>query len=294
MLILNTVSYKMIKARLDRSQVEPIIENALHEDIGSGDITTNLLLPEDKECKAIIMAKEDGIVAGLPVAEMVFRKLDKNVLWNERKREGELVEPKDILAEIQGSPRAILTGERVALNLLQRLSGIATLTSRFVKAVEGLPVKILDTRKTVPGIRILDKYGVSVGGGYNHRFGLYDGILIKDNHIKLAGGISRAVKLIRERSKTKLRMEVEATSLDEVKEALSAGADMIMLDNMPLQIMKEAVEIIDGKALIEASGGVNLENVREIAETGVDFISIGALTHSPRALDIGLYMVSYI
>lgn len=282
----------MIKTRLERSQIEPIIENALREDIGSGDITTNLLFPEDSECRAIIIAKEEGIVAGLPIAEMVFKRLDEGILWNEKKREGDSVKPGDTLAEIQGRTRAILTGERVALNLLQRLSGIATLTSRFVKAVEGLPVKIMDTRKTAPGLRILDKYGVSVGGGYNHRFGLYDGVLIKDNHIRLAGGISRAVRLIREGIKTGLKIEVETSTLEEVREALEAGADIIMLDNMPVSIMKRAVEMIGGNALTEASGGINLENVREVAETGVDFISIGALTHSSRALDIGLYMVS--
>jgi nicotinate-nucleotide pyrophosphorylase (carboxylating) len=282
----------MIKTRLERSQIEPIIENALREDIGSGDITTNLLFPEYSECRAIIIAKEEGIVAGLPIAEMVFKRLDEGILWNEKKREGDSVKPGDTLAEIQGRTRAILTGERVALNLLQRLSGIATLTSRFVKAVEGLPVKIMDTRKTAPGLRILDKYGVSVGGGYNHRFGLYDGVLIKDNHIRLAGGISRAVRLIREGIKTGLKIEVETSTLEEVREALEAGADIIMLDNMPVSIMKRAVEMIGGNALTEASGGINLENVREVAETGVDFISIGALTHSPRALDIGLYMVS--
>ncbi|HXG30044.1 MAG TPA: carboxylating nicotinate-nucleotide diphosphorylase [Thermodesulfobacteriota bacterium] len=282
----------MIKTRLERSQIEPIIENALREDIGSGDITTNLLFPEDSECRAIIIAKEEGIVAGLPIAEMVFKRLDEGILWNEKRRDGDSVKPGDTLAEIQGRTRAILTGERVALNLLQRLSGIATLTSRFVKAVEGLPVKIMDTRKTAPGLRILDKYGVSVGGGYNHRFGLYDGVLIKDNHIRLAGGISRAVRLIREGIKTGLKIEVETSTLEEVREALEAGADIIMLDNMPVSIMKRAVEMIGGNALTEASGGINLENVREVAETGVDFISIGALTHSPRALDIGLYMVS--
>lgn len=281
----------MLQAKLDWFQVEQIIENALREDMGSGDITTELLFPEDMKCKAIIMAKEDVVLAGLPVAERVFRKLDKNTLLNEKKRDGERVKPKDILAEIEGSPRAILIGERLALNFLQRLSGIATLTSRFVNAVEGLSVKILDTRKTVPGLRILDKYGVSVGGGYNHRFGLYDGVLIKDNHIKLAGGITRAVELIRKKSKGESRIEVETSNLEEVKEAISVGADIIMLDNMSSDNMRQAVEIINGRALTEASGGINLENVREIAETGVDFISIGALTHSPRALDIGLYML---
>jgi nicotinate-nucleotide pyrophosphorylase (carboxylating) len=281
----------MKQIKLDWSEVELIIENALQEDIGTGDITTEALFPENTKCKAIIIAKEDGVVAGLPVAERVFRKLDKNILWNEKKRESEPVKPKDILAEIEGSTRAILTGERVALNFLQRLSGIATLTSKFVKAVQGLPVKILDTRKTAPGLRILDKYAVSIGGGYNHRFGLYDGILIKDNHIKLAGGITHAVKLLRQEVKSESKIEVETSTLVEVKEAIETGVDIIMLDNMPTEIMLETVKLINGKALTEASGGINLQNVRKVAETGVDFISIGALTHSPRALDIGLYML---
>jgi nicotinate-nucleotide pyrophosphorylase (carboxylating) len=281
----------MKQIKLDWSEVELIIENALQEDIGIGDITTEALFPENTKCKAIIIAKEDGVVAGLPVAERVFRKLDKNILWNEKKRESEPVKPKDILAEIGGSTRAILTGERVALNFLQRLSGIATLTSKFVKAVQGLPVKILDTRKTAPGLRILDKYAVSIGGGYNHRFGLYDGILIKDNHIKLAGGITHAVKLLRQEVKSESKIEVETSTLVEVKEAIETGVDIIMLDNMPTEIMLETVKLINGKALTEASGGINLQNVRKVAETGVDFISIGALTHSPRALDIGLYML---
>jgi len=281
----------MIQAELDWSQVELIIDNALQEDIGSGDMTTELLFAGDTKCKAIIIAKEDGVAAGIPVAERVFRRLDENILWNQKKREGETLKPGDILAGIEASPRIILTGERLALNFLQRLSGIASLTSRFVKAVEGLSVKIVDTRKTAPGLRILDKYGVSVGGGYNHRFGLHDGILIKDNHIRITGGITQAVKLIRKRIKAESKIEVETSTLAEVMEAISAGADVIMLDNMPTEVMRQAVEIINRKALTEASGGINLENVRNVAETGVDFVSIGALTHSPRALDIGLYML---
>jgi nicotinate-nucleotide pyrophosphorylase (carboxylating) len=281
----------MKEVGLDWDKLEAIIENALQEDIDGGDITTNQLFPEDRDCRAVIMAKEEGIVAGLPIAGKVFMKLDKNVLWNERMRDGQVVRPKDILAEIEGSARTVLTGERTALNFLQRLSGIATLTSKFVKAVEGHPVKILDTRKTVPGLRIMDKYAVSVGGGYNHRFGLYDGVLIKDNHIKLAGGITNAVRLIRQNAKTESKIEVETSTLEEVKEALSVGVDWIMLDNMPIELMREAVRIINHKALTEASGGVTLKNIRSIAETGVDFISIGSLTHSPSALDVGMYMV---
>ena len=281
----------MAQIQLDLSEINQILENALREDIGSGDITTNLLFPYDAECKAIILAKEEGLVAGLPIAEMVFRKLDKDIVFSEEKKDGDKVEPNQVLAEISGSQKAVLTGERVALNFLQRLSGIATLTSRFVKAVHGLPVKILDTRKTAPGLRILDKYAVRVGGGFNHRFGLYEEVMIKDNHIKLAGGITRAVNILREGAVTRKRIEVEASTISEVEEALNVGADVIMLDNMSPKMIKEAVGLIKGKALIEVSGGVTLENVREIAETGVDFISVGLLTHSPEALDIGLYVV---
>ncbi len=281
----------MNRTPLDWSQVDRIIENALREDVGEGDITTNLLFSEDVPCEAVILAKEEGKLAGLLIAERVFRKLDKSIAWNEKKRDGEKVEPNQVLAEISGSQRAILTGERLALNFIQRLSGIATLTSKYVEAVEGLSVKVLDTRKTAPGLRILDKYAVSVGGGVNHRFGLYDGVLIKDNHIKFAGSIGRAIRLIRERAATGIKIEVEASTLDEVKEAVEAGANIIMLDNMTVETMKRAVEFINGRALIEASGGVSLENIGRIAETGVDFISVGSLTHSPRALDIALYMV---
>jgi nicotinate-nucleotide pyrophosphorylase (carboxylating) len=281
----------MKRTPLDWSQVDQIIENALREDVGEGDITTNLLFSEGVQSKAAILAKEEGILAGLLIAERVFRKLDKDIGWNEKKKDGDRVEPNQILVEISGSQRAILTCERLALNFIQRLSGIATLTSKYVKAVEGLSVKILDTRKTVPGLRILDKYAVFIGGGVNHRFGLYDGVLIKDNHIKFAGCISRAVRIIRERAAKGIKIEVETSTLDEVKEAFEAGADIIMVDNMTVDKIKKAVELIKGRALIEASGGVTLENIRRIAETGVDFISVGSLTHSPRALDIALYVV---
>ncbi|MFQ5786382.1 MAG: carboxylating nicotinate-nucleotide diphosphorylase [Thermodesulfobacteriota bacterium] len=281
----------MKSTNLDWNQIDSIIENALVEDIGSRDLTTDLLFPEDSKCNAIIQAKEDGILAGLPIAKMVFRRLKKDISWVENKRDGESISKYDILVEIHGSKKAVLTGERVALNFVQRLSGIATLTSKFVKAVEGLSVKITDTRKTVPGLRILDKYAVCIGGGYNHRLGLYDGVLIKDNHIKLIGSISEAVKVIKGKPGVPLQIEVETSTLNEVREALIAGADIIMLDNMPLKTMKKSVEMIEGKALIEASGGITLRNVRKVAETGVNIISIGSLTHSPKALDIGLYLV---
>ncbi len=281
----------MSHTELDFDEFNNIVENALHEDIGKGDITTNLLFPDAADCKAVVLSKEEGVIAGMPLARMVFRKLDKDIIWKEEKRDGDRIKPNQVLAEISGSQKAVLTGERVALNFLQRLSGIATITSRFVEAIRGLPVKILDTRKTAPGLRILDKYAVKAGGGHNHRFGLYDGVLIKDNHIKLAGGVSRAVKSVKGKAVDRARIEVEASTIEQVKEALEAGADVIMLDNMPVEMMKEAISLINGRALIEVSGGVTLENARMIAELGVDFISIGFLTHSPRALDISLYVV---
>ncbi len=276
---------------LDWNQIDLIIETALNEDIGEGDVTTNTLFPQDIRCNAIIQAKEEGIIAGLPIARRIFRKLNDDIQWVANKRDGERVYKGDVLVRIRGSERAILTGERVALNFIQRLSGIATLTSKFVKAVEGLSVRIVDTRKTVPGLRILDKYAVLAGGGHNHRMGLFDGVLIKDNHLKLIGSIDRAINRIKKKPGVQFKIEVETSSLEEVKEALAAGADTIMLDNMSLNTIRKSVEIIRGRALIEASGGITLRNVRRVAETGVNLISVGSLTHSPKALDISLYLV---
>jgi len=281
----------MKKIELDFSRVDRIIEYALREDLGDGDITTNSLATEKEDSKAVIRAKAKGVAAGLPIAKRVFQKLDPTVVCIDNISDGENIKPGDIISEINGGTRALLSGERLALNILQRLSGIATLTSKYVKAVEGLPVKILDTRKTAPGLRILDKYAVSVGGGYNHRFGLFDGVLIKDNHIEIAGGIAEAVAVIRKKYRQKYKIEVETSGLEQVKEALIAGADIIMLDNMSPEQMRKAVRLIDRNALVEASGGINIKNVREVAETGVNFISVGALTHSAPALDIGLYVV---
>jgi len=281
----------MKKIELDFNRVDRIIEYALREDLGDGDITTNSLATEKEDSKAVIRAKAKGVAAGLPIAKRVFQKLDPTVVCIDNISDGENIKPGDIISEINGGTRALLSGERLALNILQRLSGIATLTSKYVKAVEGLPVKILDTRKTAPGLRILDKYAVSVGGGYNHRFGLFDGVLIKDNHIEIAGGIAEAVAVIRKKYRQKYKIEVETSGLEQVKEALMAGADIIMLDNMSPEQMRKAVRLIDRNALVEASGGINIKNVREVAETGVNFISVGALTHSASALDIGLYVV---
>ena len=276
---------------IDWQKVDAIIENALTEDLGSGDVTTNYLFEPTERAHAVMKAKADGVIAGLPIAERVFRKLDPNIEWQPRISEGGTVTPGNVIVEIKGTRRALLSGERLALNILQRLSGIATQTAQFVNAVQGLPVKILDTRKTLPGLRVLEKYGVAVGGGVNHRFGLYDAFMIKDNHIKLAGGISNAVDKIRRKNVNHLSIEVETSSLAEVEEALRAGVDIIMLDNMSNAAMREAVLLINKRAITEASGGVSLETVCSIAETGVDTISVGALTHSPQALDIALYFL---
>ncbi len=276
---------------LDWAKVEKIIDLALEEDVGKGDITTELLFPKTIECNAEIRCKEGGILAGLPVASEVFRKLDSSVEFLSSKSDGDKMNAGDLIVKIRGSQKYILTGERLALNILQRLSGIATATSKYVKAVEGYNVKIIDTRKTVPGMRILSKYAVRVGGGHNHRIGLSDGILIKDNHIKLAGGIKQAVEKIKRNLCSDHKIEVETSRLDQVEQSLEAGADIIMLDNMPDNLMKEAVCIIGEKALIEASGGITLERVRQVAELGVNLISVGALTHSAQALDISLDMI---
>ena len=274
---------------LDWHQIDPILENALREDVGSGDVTSETLFAAAKPGHAYLLAKEAGTIAGLPLAERVFRKLDPGCRWQPAVAEGAAVESGRLIAEVQGSARALLTGERLALNILQRLSGIATLTGRFVEKLAGLPIILLDTRKTLPGLRVLEKYAVAVGGGRNHRYGLYDGVMIKDNHIKLAGGIPAALAQIGPARERNLQIEVETTTLAEVNEALLGGADIIMLDNMTPAMMREAVTLIAGRAKTEASGGITLDTVRAIAETGVDFISVGALTHSPRALDIGLY-----
>ncbi|MBI4778474.1 carboxylating nicotinate-nucleotide diphosphorylase [Candidatus Desantisbacteria bacterium] len=275
-------------------ETKGIIAKALLEDIGSGDITAQLTVPKDAEIQAELIAMEDGIIAGLELAAMTFTfdSSGENVEFCPLIKEGERVSCGQVFGKIQGFARAILQTERVALNFLQWLSGIATLTARYVAAVEGYPVKIYDTRKTTPCLRMLEKYGVRVGGGYNHRFGLYDGILIKENHIRSAGGIKEAVNRARVAN---MEIEVETETLDEVREAVSTGVDIIMLDNMDIAIMKKAVDIIrenKKRILIEASGGINLENIRDVAATGVDRISIGALTHSPRILDISLEVIS--
>ena len=268
--------------------VDKIIEQALLEDIGTGDITTKSIIPSNLKAKGIIKTSGEGVVAGLGIACLVFKKLDLDVTFQEKIKDGTKVAQGKVLVEITGPARTILKGERVALNFLQRMSGIATITSKFCQKVKDCPVRIVDTRKTTPGLRILEKYAVCMGGGYNHRFGLYDAVLIKDNHIAVAGGIKSAVNSVRKQIPHTVKIEVEVENLSQFQEALEMKVDIIMLDNMNLDTMKEAVKMVKGKVLIEASGGVTLENVRKIAQTGVDLISVGALTHSVKSLDISM------
>jgi nicotinate-nucleotide pyrophosphorylase (carboxylating) len=265
---------------------ELLFNMAYTEDIGDGDITTNNLVPPGSNKTAILIAKEEGVIAGLPVAEMVFKKFDTNIEWNEKLPDGSKVKPGDIIVEFKGNYRALLTGERKALNFLQRLSGIATYANKCIKAVEGHQVEILDTRKTTPGYRYLDKYAVRMGGASNHRFGLYDMVMIKDNHIQVAGSIKKAVDAIRSKIPKSIKIEVETTNIEQIREALDADVDIIMLDNMSSKMMKEAVKLINKRAKIEASGNMTLKRIKKVAATGVDYISIGALTHSVKALDI--------
>lgn len=262
----------------------------LEEDIGTGDITATTI-PLDRRSKGIIHVKESGIVAGLPIAAKVFEIVDPELVFTPLAEEGSFVPKGTVLAEVSGLTRSILLGERIALNLLQRLSGIATRTNQFVQALSDLPVRLVDTRKTTPGHRMLEKYAVRIGGGHNHRFGLYDAVMIKDNHIKGAGGIEQAVRAARANIPHTMKIEVEVESFEQLEQALASGADIIMLDNMDNARMTEAVKRIRGAAphvIIEASGSVTLETVQGIARTGVDVISVGRLTYSVQALDISL------
>ena len=273
---------------MDFSFADDFITGALSEDIGTGDVTTNACIPADAVSTGKFIAKEPGVICGVGVVLRVFALLDKHVKIDPCVDDGDAVEPGDVIATITGPSRSILTGERTALNLLQYLSGVATKTAEAVKHVAGTNAQITDTRKVLPGLRALSKYAVRCGGGSNHRFNLSDGVLIKDNHIMAAGSIAGAVRLARNGAPHTLKIEVETENLDQVAEALSAGADVIMLDNMPPETMAEAVKIIAGRALTEASGNMGQRDLRTVAQTGVDFISIGALTHSPKALDISL------
>ena len=269
-------------------QIEQLIRSALEEDIGLGDITTLSTVAAAARGKGLFRAKREGVVAGLVLIEKIFAVLDARVEVRCLSRDGDAVARGTVVAEAEGPARALLMGERTALNFLQRLSGTATLTRRYVNAIKDFPCKLIDTRKTTPGFRMLEKYAVRMGGGTNHRFGLYDAALVKDNHIAAAGSIGGAVKLIRAQAPFMAKIEVECETLDEVGEALAAGADVIMLDNMNTKQMAEAVRLVNKRAWIEASGGITIENLREVAATGVDFISVGALTHSAPAVDFNM------
>jgi len=274
---------------IPKIQYAPLVRAALAEDIGPGDITTTLCIPAGTQATAVLLAKQPGVIAGLALAEMAFDLLDPNAQWQAHVSDGDRVgEGRTPLATVTGDARALLTAERVALNFMQRLSGIATLTARYVALTAGTNARIVDTRKTTPGLRMLEKYAVRAGGGFNHRLGLYDAVLIKDNHIKAAGGIAHAVAGARANIPHTMKIEVEAATLGMVQEALDAHADIILLDNMDTETMRQAVQIIGERAISEASGGLTEARVAEVAATGVDILSIGALTHSAPALDISL------
>lgn len=273
---------------IDKFELKRLFETALKEDWNTGDITTISTVPKGTQIKGNFIAKAKGVLCGMDVAKAVFEYIDKSVELEIFFKDGQSVEKGDVIATIKGNAISVLSGERLALNLMQRMSGIATNTKGIVDKVEGLDVKILDTRKTTPGLRMLEKYAVRVGGGYNHRYSLADGVLIKDNHIKAAGGITNAIEAARENVPHTLKIEIEVETMEQVKEAIEAGADIIMLDNMTNEQMAEAVAYIDGRALTEASGNMDQKDLVAVAKTGVDFISVGALTNSLYPLDISL------
>lgn len=269
-------------------KVEEIIKNALREDVGTGDLTTSTLIPANQTSQAVIKAKEAGVIAGLEVAKLVFRSLNTDIEFQSLVEEGTEVTATTKIAQISGATADLLRGERVALNFLQRMSGIATQTKQICDLVADFDLRIVDTRKTTPGLRILEKYAVRVGGGFNHRQGLYDAVMIKDNHLQAVDSIGKAVAKVRSNLGHTVKIEVETEDLAQVKEALQARADIILLDNMDLEVLESAVDLIGERAIAEASGGINTKTVQEVAQTGVDVISIGALTHSSSSLDISL------
>lgn len=273
---------------LNRLKVLKIIDNGLAEDIGTGDITTELLFDNSKKAQAVMIAKGKGVIAGLDVASLVFKRVDSKLKFEKLVQDGKKVEAGTEIVKLSGLAASILMGERLALNFLQRMSGIATKTNYYSELIKNYDVKVVDTRKTTPGLRILEKYAVKAGGGFNHRYGLYDAVMIKDNHIKASGGIKKAIKKVKKNLSHTMKVEVEVESLEEVKEALEVKADIIMLDNMSNDEMKEAVKMIAGMAIVEASGGITDRNIIEVAKSGVDVISLGTLTHTIRSLDISL------
>lgn len=276
---------------LNQIYVDELIKRALLEDINYLDTTTDYLIPEEQEGSAQFLAKADGILCGLEVALRVFKILQPDFKYEVFKKDGDNIKKGEVFAKIYGKTRTILKGERTALNLIQHMSGIATATNEAVKIVEGTKASIADTRKTLPGLRPIQKYAVTVGGGKNHRYNLSDAAMLKDNHVDAGGGIENAVKALKKKLGHMTKIELEVRNLDELKQALEAKVDVIMLDNMSPELMKEAVKITNGQALLEASGGITNETLREVARTGVDIISIGALTHSVKAFDISLKIV---
>ncbi len=274
-----------------KQSIDAAIDAALREDAPDGDITSDSVIPRDARSEAFFLAKEDGVLAGLDVAARVFARIDPDVIFIERFRDGAAFRQGDKLARVKGPTGVLLKGERTALNFLQHLCGVATVTRRYVEAVAGTKTRILDTRKTTPGLRLIEKYAVRAGGGTNHRLSLSDMVLIKDNHLRFVGSVAEAVRRARAGVRPGVRVEVEAASLLQVREALAAGADMIMLDNMPLETMSQAVALAGGRVPLEASGNMTLDRIRAVAETGVDFISVGALTHSAKAVDISMDFV---
>lgn len=268
--------------------IDQLIDLAIEEDIASGDVTTNSIIPAHSKAVAEMKMKADGVISGLEIARKVYERFDKDIIWTPRVKDGDQVKKGDIILRLEATYRCLLLGERLSLNILQRMSGIATETAKYVKELAGSHTQLLDTRKTAPGLRVLDKMAVKDGGGTNHRMGLYDMAMIKDNHIKVAGGITNAVNAVRANIPAGIKIEVETTKLDEVREALHMKADIIMLDNMSNAEMAEAVKIIAGRAKTEASGNMSIPRLKEVAATGVDYISVGALTHSVTALDISM------
>ena len=273
---------------MDYIGLDELLLAALREDVGTGDITTISCIPAENRSEGAFLAKESGVIYGLEIAKRVFALVDSSIVFRAQAKDGDRVEKGQYFATVEGPSRSVLTGERVALNFMQRLSGTATATAKAVAEVKGTGARIVDTRKSTPGLRVLEKYAVRVGGGHNHRFNLSDGVLIKDNHISAAGGIAQAVKAARGAVPHVMKIEVETETLEQVQQALDAGADIIMLDNMTNELMSQAVKLINGRAITEASGNMGEKNLAEVAATGVDVISIGALTHSVKALDISL------
>ena len=268
--------------------IDQLIDLAIEEDIATGDVTTNSIIPANSRAIAEMKMKADGVISGLEIARRVYERFEKDIHWEPLVKDGDEVQKGDIILRIEASYRCLLLGERLSLNILQRMSGIATETAKYVKELQGTSTRLLDTRKTAPGLRVLDKLAVKQGGGTNHRMGLYDLAMIKDNHIKVAGSITKAVEAVRAHIPADMKIEVETTNLEEVREALAAKADIIMLDNMGNKEMAEAVKIIGDRAETEASGNMSIPRLKEVAATGVDYISVGALTHSVKALDISM------